>query len=403
MRTVLDLLVRNLPDLVVLGIVCLIQLLGARWVLRGPARSSSRWVRWGVVGLTLCSFAAIGLALAMRFARFAKYFPSFWLSWGRSFFVVWSLLSVWAFIAVLVSKLLPKPRPQAGASRRRFLKTAQAALFAGPAAVVGYGTFIERTTVRLREQTIPVRGLAPDLEGLRIAQISDIHMSPFLTAREVERVVALANETKAHLALVTGDLITGPGDPLDSCLNLLSHVRADAGVYGCLGNHEVYAKCEEYVTRRGGELGMRFLRHEAAVLQFGNSAINIAGVDYQPKATRYLVGTERLIQPGILNMLLSHNPDVFPVAANKGFDVTIAGHTHGGQIRFEILHDDLNIARFYTPYVDGLYTRGNSSVFVTRGIGTIVLPMRLGAPPEVALLRLAADKGVAAKNGRAAG
>ncbi len=97
---------------------------------------------------------------------------------------------------------------------------------------------------------------------------------------------------------------------------------------------------------------------------------------------------EKFVQPGACNVLLSHNPDVFPVAARKGFQFTLAGHTHGGQVRVEILRQDLNIARFFTPYVDGLYRDGSSSIFVSRGIGTIGLPTRLGSTPEVALLHL---------------
>jgi predicted MPP superfamily phosphohydrolase len=76
------------------------------------------------------------------------------------------------------------------------------------------------------------------------------------------------------------------------------------------------------------------------------------------------------------------------VAARQGYDLTISGHTHGGQIRVELLSEDLNPGRFYTPYVDGVYRRGPSSIFVSRGIGTIALPARLGAPPEVSLVRL---------------
>jgi hypothetical protein len=95
-----------------------------------------------------------------------------------------------------------------------------------------------------------------------------------------------------------------------------------------------------------------------------------------------------LVAPEAFNLLLSHNPDVFPVAASQGYQVTLAGHTHGGQVRVEILGEDLNIARFFTPYVDGLYRQDGSAIFVSRGIGTIGLPARLGAPPEVALLRL---------------
>jgi predicted MPP superfamily phosphohydrolase len=187
---------------------------------------------------------------------------------------------------------------------------------------------------------------------------------------------------------VTGDLITTFRDPLDDCLDILAKLRADAGVFGCMGNHEIYAGAEGHVERVGARRGMRFLRSAAAPLRFGKAVLNLAGVDYQRLRRRYLVGAEKLVVPGALNVLLSHNPDVFPVAARQGFDLTIAGHTHGGQIRFELLSADLNPGRFYTPYVDGVYRRGPASIFVSRGIGTIALPARLGAPPEVALVRL---------------
>ena len=361
-----------------------------QWILRVPARSAPHWVRWGVIALGALSLAAVTLAISLRWARVSRYFPPWWLIWGRALLVIWSLLSVCLFVALLISRLLPSPSPRHSESRRRFLTLARTALFAGPAAVVGYGTFIERTGVRVREQTISIPGLPRDLDGLRLAQLSDIHMSPFLTPRELDRAVSIANETRPHIALVTGDLITGPGDPLDACLDGLARLRADAGVFGCLGNHEVYARCEDYVQVRGSALGMQFLRMERERLRFGNSAINLAGVDYQPKRQPYLIGAGEMVQPGAFNVLLSHNPDVFPVAARMGYDLTISGHTHGGQVRIEILREDLNIARFYTPFVDGLYRRAGSSVFVSRGIGTIVLPARLGSPPEVALLRLVA-------------
>jgi hypothetical protein len=97
-----------------------------------------------------------------------------------------------------------------------------------------------------------------------------------------------------------------------------------------------------------------------------------------------------LIVPGAVNIMLSHNPDVFPVAASQGYALTIAGHTHGGQVDVEILHQHLNVARYFTPFVQGLYRRGNSSVYVSNGLGTIGVPVRLGAPPEVSVLRLCA-------------
>jgi uncharacterized protein len=381
---------KYLADVIVLSVVVLTQYALARWLL---ARASSRWARAGILTLAVCSFLAITVALAMRSARVSRHFSDAWQSWGRAGLLGWSTLCVFVFFALVVWRVLPAPRRSDRAGRRWFLKSARAAAIAGPSALLGYATFVERTNIRVREQVIPIPDLDPDLEGLRLVQVTDIHLSPFLTARELRRAVDMANETKAHLALVTGDLITGPGDPLDSCLDELARLRADAGVFGCMGNHEVYAGTQEYTQSRGAQLGMRFLRSERALVRFGNAPVNLAGVDYQRKGEPYLVGAERLVEPGAFNILLSHNPDVFPVAARKGFPLTIAGHTHGGQVRFEILRQDLNIARFFTPYVDGLYRREGAAAFVSRGIGTIVLPARFGSAPEVALLRLVRDQG----------
>jgi predicted MPP superfamily phosphohydrolase len=105
---------------------------------------------------------------------------------------------------------------------------------------------------------------------------------------------------------------------------------------------------------------------------------------------RYLQGAETLVRPGAFNILLSHNPDVYPVAAAKGFDLTVSGHTHGGQINIEILEQHLNVARFFTPYTYGLYNDQGRYAWVSRGVGTVGIPARVGAPPEVALIRLCA-------------
>ena len=271
--------------------------------------------------------------------------------------------------------------------RRELLKTASVA---APALVLGTA-FVKRDDLQYREVEIAIPGLAKDLHGLRIVQISDLHLSPLVQESLVARAVDLANSTKAHIALITGDLISRRGDPLDACLRQIARLRADAGVLGCMGNHEIYADSEDYTEQEAARAGIDFLRQRNRVLRFGTASLNFAGVDYQSKRLGpYLTDAEKLIVPGTTNVLLSHNPDVFPVAAQKGFALTFAGHTHGGQVNVEILKQNLNVARFYTPYVEGLYREGNSSVFVTRGVGTVGLPARLGAPPEVALIKLCA-------------
>ncbi|HYM09706.1 MAG TPA: metallophosphoesterase [Bryobacterales bacterium] len=277
---------------------------------------------------------------------------------------------------------------RAGAGRRSFLAGAARLAALAPFGVAGYATLLVRREFEVRETDFPVPNLPADLEGLRLAQLSDIHFSPYLTLPELERVVAMANETRPQVALVTGDLITRRGDSLEACLARLARLRAEAGVFGCLGNHEIYAGCEDLTERRGRELGIEFLRGERRALRFGGARLNVAGVDYQRQRRPYLAGAERLLDPGAINLLLSHNPDVFPVAADLGYDLIVGGHTHGGQVTVEILEQTLNVARFFTPYVAGLYRRGASSIYVSRGIGTLNLPMRLGAKPEVSLLRL---------------
>jgi uncharacterized protein len=281
-------------------------------------------------------------------------------------------------------------RPSFNAARRNVLQATGGALMAAPFALVGYGAFIERLDFHVREVDVPVPDLPADLDGLRLAQLSDLHLSAFLSEKDLARVIDSANELRAHLALVTGDLITAAGDPLDACLRQLARLRADAGILGCLGNHEVYADVEDYTERQGARLGIRFLRSRAQPLRFGSGVLNVAGVDYQRRGPQesYLRGAERLVAPAACNLLLSHNPDVFPTAFAKGYQLTLAGHTHGGQVNVEILNQQVNAARFFTPFVYGLYRHAGASIYVTRGIGTIGVPARLGAPPEIALVRL---------------
>lgn len=274
--------------------------------------------------------------------------------------------------------------------RRRALAIAGNTLMAAPVAALCYGALIERTNFEVRELDVPLAGLSADLDGLRILQLSDIHLGLFLSEKELARMIDAACDLRAHLAFATGDFISTYGDPLEAAIRQLARVKTDAGMLGCLGNHEHYAGVEAETTRLAAQAGIRILRQRACPLRFGNAVLNVAGVDYQGISQRrkYLQGAGSLIEPGTCNVLLSHNPDVFPVAARQGYNLVLAGHTHGGQVNVEILDQSINPARFFTKYVRGLYRIGPAAEYVTRGIGTIGIPARFGAPPEISLLRL---------------
>ena len=356
-----------------------LQLQISRWLLDRRSR------RAPILG----GFAAGALVLAFgylcEFQRTLRNVPGVVTTWGQFGSYFWSACLLGIFIAMLAWHGAGAFRPE----RRDFLRSAGLALGAAPFAAVGFG-ILERDKFQVHEVDVPVGHLPKDLDGLKIVQISDIHLSPFLSEKEFARVVDLANGVRARLALVTGDLITRRGDPLDACLRQLARLRAEAGVLGCLGNHEIYTGTEAYVAAQGRRIGIEFLRQESRKLRFGKAWLNVAGVDYQRFHHPYLAGVERLAAPDAVNILLSHNPDVFPVAAAQGYQLTVSGHTHGGQVNVELLHENVNVARFFTPFVRGLYREKDAAVYVSSGIGTIGLPVRVGAQPEISVLRLCA-------------
>src|ERR1700680_574950 len=229
---------------------------------------------------------------------------------------------------------------------------------------------------------------------------------------QVRRAVGMANELTGDLAVVTGDFLTGRTDPLEDCIAELSRLRAPLGVWGCNGNHEIFARAEEKSAELFQKFGMKLLRQESAELRWQGSAFNLIGVDYQRQRDAegnrapMMAGMQSLVRRDVPNILLSHNPNSFPRAAELGIELSLAGHTHGGQVRVEILDHRWSPAEFLTPYVAGLYKRplfspsdlndsqlaevpptmnlqrfSTSSIYVNRGLGTIGAPVRLGVPP----------------------
>ena len=286
-------------------------------------------------------------------------------------------------------------------SRRTFFKTASVVAGAAPFLGVMYGFAAERLRYEVRR-----------LDGLRILQLSDIHLSGYMTRESVRRAVDMANDVGADLAVVTGDLITGMHDSLADCIEEVRHLRAPLGVYGCNGNHEIYARAEDLAEKLYQQAGMKLLRRENAVIAYKGAQLNLIGVDYQRermpsgRKMQMLDNLEPLVRRDIPNVLLSHNPNSFNRAAELGIELTLSGHTHGGQVKVEILDVSISPAQFITDYIAGLYHRpllmpnepkrmgetiklmpnapkGLAALYVNRGLGTVGAPVRLGVPPEI--------------------
>jgi predicted MPP superfamily phosphohydrolase len=349
-------------------------------------------------------------------------------SWnvGRTLTTVarlWMVASVFGFLAVesvgaiewvtnVAARLLPHSGAMAGGfspSRRTFFQ--YAAVLAGgfPFLAATYGFAAGRLRYTIERVDVPVANLPPELDGLRIAQLSDIHIGDYMPPREIARAVAMANELQPDVAFVTGDFVSSVGDPLDACIIELSRLRAPLGVWGCNGNHEIYAGVEDEAERLFHEKGMRLLRAANSVVEHNGGRFNLLGVDYQrdhmvsgEHTGPMLREIEHLIRRDMPNVLLSHNPNSFRRAAELGIELSLAGHTHGGQVKFEIVDHSVNAARLITPFVAGLYRlpmsnghavgSGNglqkAALYVNRGLGTFGFPVRIGVPPEITLLTL---------------
>ena len=300
--------------------------------------------------------------------------------------------------------------------RRYFFKTATAAAGATPFITAMYGFAAERLNYQIHRVEIPVSNLPAALDGFKITQLSDIHLSGYMPRSQVRRAVDMANDLGGDLAVVTGDFITSLGDPLEDCVAEVRRLTAPLGVYGCNGNHEIYAEAEDRAQILFAQAGMTLLRQQNATITYRGAQMNLIGVDYQRERTpggrklSMLSGLDPLVRKDMPNILLSHNPNSFNRAAELGIELSLAGHTHGGQVQVEILDHRLSPARFISDYIAGLYMRPlftpaktvasqkflyastligqHAAIYVNRGLGTVGAPVRLGVPPEISLLIL---------------
>jgi len=408
---------------------------GRAWRFAGHLRQPGwrRAIRAGVVALLAAiALIALGSIVANLRGTISRG------SWLNAFFGLWLSSSIFAYLfvklvagaewlwqslrRVFASPAHVPPAPAAAEaidhSRRHFFQAA--GVFAGAVPFVSavYGFAAERLHFQVREVEIPVADLPPALEGLRVTQLSDIHVGSYMPLAQVRRAVGMANELGGDLAVVTGDFLTGRTDPLADCIAELSRLRAPLGIWGCNGNHEIYAGAEAHAAALFHGHGMKLLRQESAVLRWRGAVFNLIGVDYQrqriggSRRPPMLAEIERLVRRDTPNILLSHNPNTFPRAAELGIQLSLAGHTHGGQVRVEILDHRWCPAEFFTPYVAGLYQRPlfagadlsdeevaalppasslkppASSIYANRGLGTIGAPVRLGVPPEITMITL---------------
>ena len=241
---------------------------------------------------------------------------------------------------------------------------------------------IERVDIR-------VPGLPPELDGFRIAQLSDLHLEPFTTAEDILESVQACNSLKPDMVALTGDFVTHTARPAPLVAELLSQLSAPHGVYASLGNHDFASGAPE-VIRALTERNIPVLRNETRRIRTDKGTLWLGGVDSryvnQPDMRKTLAEW-RQTEPLVLMM---HEPDAADTIAAAGVKaLQISGHTHGGQLVFRGKEPmALRRAKFGKKYLAGHYEVGGLQMYVNRGIGCVGIPLRIGCPPEVTELTL---------------
>jgi len=239
--------------------------------------------------------------------------------------------------------------------------------------------------IAIERQQIYLRRLPQGLEGLRIVQLSDLHYGPLVNPSHLERAIQAANDLRPDLIALTGDYISHDRSYAAPCAELVGRLRSTHGVFAVLGNHDHWTDAELIADLFRAE-GIRVLLNEGLRIDLRGESFWLAGVNDT------MVGLEDLplalagSSDDELKLLLAHNPIILRRAARAGVDLVLSGHTHGGQVT---LRPEKNRAgRPRRRLLRGLGRRGNTQIYVTRGLGTVVLPIRYGCPPEVSVLEL---------------
>jgi len=242
----------------------------------------------------------------------------------------------------------------------------------------------EADTLTVEQVGIRLKRLPKNLDGFRIVHLSDIHHSPFTSLEHISRAVEIANELKPDMFVLTGDFVSHETEYIQPMAEAMGKLESEFGSYACLGNHD-HRTDAEMVTNSLRAENIKVLINEGFRFTARGASFWLCGVDDYMVGLTDLRAALRGSFPDEMKMLLAHNPKTLYRAARAAVDLMFSGHTHGGQVK---LRGDEKRILPRRKSASGLYRRKDTQMYITRGIGTVVLPVRFGCPPEVSLIEL---------------
>ncbi len=268
-------------------------------------------------------------------------------------------------------------------SRRTLLKTLVATGIGATTGAGAYGALYERDAIGLTSVEVPVADLPPGLAGLRIGLMTDVHRSRWVSAEDVTAAVTLLLAAAPDLIVLGGDYVTW-GDPafVGPAAEALSALSAPHGVFGILGNHDSDREMADALSDKR----VQMLKDARTRLTINGEPLHLAGLRYWTRRPADVASVLRGATGTVV--LLAHDPRRLRDAAALNVPLVLSGHTHGGQV---VLPGVGPLAARRFPIVSGIGRQGRTSIFVSRGVGTVYVPIRINCPPEVALVTLTPD------------
>ena len=266
-------------------------------------------------------------------------------------------------------------------TRRDFFRSATAISVGALAGVGAYGVAYERHQIERIVRDLPVRGLPPALDGLRIGMITDVHHSATVSAGDITKAVMLLKEAAPDIVVLGGDYISffdrAYIAPVAELLAPLAN--APQGSFAVLGNHDDEKEVPPALTARG----FTVLKDQRTSLTIRGERLDLAGIRFWTRTPREIAGV--LNGTSGTTVLLAHDPRRLVEAAALDVQLVLSGHTHGGQVIVPALGP---VAGRKFPVLAGYATRDNTALFVSRGVGTVYVPIRVNCPPDIAILTL---------------
>lgn len=277
-------------------------------------------------------------------------------------------------------------------SRRRFIRTAGVLTIGAPFIMTsGLSASTHRNYV-LTRQTLHFPQLPSGLEGLRLVHVSDLHSGIFMNKQQIQEIYEIINSLDPNLIAITGDFADNHVSEIPNVRDTIAMLKSDYGVFGCPGNHDHYASIDALVGALDDK-PIDLLQNQTTNFKINAEKVSILGIDDPGLGARNYAdfdGTYAKADPESFKILLSHRPHMFDTAHEHNVDLTLAGHTHGGQIGTSIAGIELYPIDLFHDYPRGHFRKGNHHLYVNVGVGLVAAPIRL-VRPEITELTFTSD------------